>query len=327
MATALPRHLRKNFPDAQIDIAVREDYKELVEWNPYLNDKLYIARHEGLCGLWRLTRKIQERRYDLIVDAHRSIRSYFICALNPLVKKVCFNKRTFKRLVLIFLKINLFKKVDLQIVEYLKPLYNLGINYDGLGTEIFVPERINNKISELLTTTIPDLETKVLIGLVPSAQWPGKRWPVSKFKELTKMISEKIDCNIVIVGGSKDSFCDDIASVAENVYSLAGKVSMIESAVVLSLCDVVVANDTGMMHIAEAVGTDVIGIMGPTSYEFGCYPYRNTSRVVELDMWCRPCSKNGKGPCIMLGKRPCLNHITPDMVFDEVVDYFKVREN
>ena len=327
MATALPRHLRKTFPDAKIDIAVREDYKELVEWNPYLDDKLYISRREGLGGLWKLTREIQQKRYDLVVDAHRSVRSFFICALNPFVKKVYFNKRTFKRLLLIFLKLNLFKKVDLQIIEYLKPLFKLGISYDGLGTEIFVPEKINKKVFEQLTSIIPEMETKVLIGIVPSAQWPGKRWSVNKFKELVTMISEKIDCNIVVVGGSKDCFCDDIATVAANVYSLAGKVSMVESAVVLSLCDVVVANDTGMMHVAEAVGTDVIGIMGPTSYEFGCYPYRSTSRVVELDMWCRPCSKNGKGPCIRFGKRPCLNNITPDMVFDEVVDYFKVREN
>jgi len=327
MATALPRHLRKRFPDAQIDMAVREDYKELVEWNPYLNDKLYIARHEGFCGLWKLTKEVRRRKYDLIIDAHRSIRSSFVCMLNPFVKKVYFNKRTFKRLILIFFKLNLFKKVDLQIVEYLKPLSKLGINYDGLGTEIFVPSKINNKVSEMLNTMIPTMGAKLLVGIVPSAQWPGKRWPVDKFMGLTRILSEKIDCNIVIVGGGKDSFCDDIAAVAENAYSLAGKVSMIESAVALSLCDIVVANDTGMMHVAEAVGTDVIGIMGPTSYEFGCYPYRSTSRVVELDMWCRPCSKNGKGPCIMLGKRPCLNCITPDMVFDEVVDYFKVREN
>ena len=327
MATTLPRHLRKKFPNAQIDMAVREDYKELIEWNPYLNDKLYVSRHEGLLGLWNLAKDIKDRRYDLIIDAHRSIRSRFICALNPSVKKVYFNKRTLKRLVLIFFKLNLFKKVDLQIVEYLKPLSKFGIIYDGLGTEIFVPEKINNKVSKMLEAMIPQMETKVLIGMVPSAQWPGKRWPASKFKELTKMISEKINCNIVIIGGSNDSFCDEIAEVADNAYSLAGKISMIESAVALSLCDIVITNDTGMMHVAEAVGTDVIGIMGPTSYEFGCYPYRSTSRVVELDMCCRPCSKNGKGVCIMMGKRPCLNNITPDMVFDEVVDYFKVREH
>jgi len=327
MATVLPRHLKKKFPDAKVDMAVREDYRELIEWNPYLDDKLYVSRHEGFGGLWRLMREIRKRRYDIIVDAHRSIRSRFICLCNPSVEKFYFDKRTFKRLILIFLKFNLFRKVDLQMIEYLKPLSKLGINYDRKGTEIFIPDNIEDKVGSILRSSIPDMDTKPLIGIVPSAHWPGKRWPTSNFVELAGMMTSKIDSNVVVVGGGKDSFCDEIASVDKKAHSFAGKFSMIESAAALSFCDLVIANDTGMMHVAEAVGTDVVGIMGPTSYEFGCYPYRGGSRVVELDMWCRPCSKNGKGPCIRGGKRPCLNNITPDMVFEEVVDYFKARES
>ena len=217
--------------------------------------------------------------------------------------------------------------MDLQIVEYLKPLASLGISYDGLGTQIFVPDKVKNKVDQILRSKMPDMDKKILIGIVPSAQWPGKRWPSSNFKELAGMIAEKFNADIMVIGGKNDKFCDDIAAVDTRVHSFAGQLSMIGSAAALSFCDLVVSNDTGMMHVAEAVDTDVIGIMGPTSYEFGCYPFRETSRVVELDMWCRPCSKNGRGPCIRWGQRPCLNNISPDMVFDEVVDYFKVRES
>ncbi len=326
MATALPRHLRKKFPNAEIDMAVREDYRELIEWDPNLNDRLYVSRNDGIAGLWQLTKEVRSRRYDLIVDAHRSIRSRFICLFNPFVRKVYFDKRTLKRLLLIFFKINLFKNVDAQIVEYLKPLGELGISYDGLGTKIFVPDNVIEKIRKTLESRISKVNDKLLIGMVPSAQWPGKRWPSQYFEVLASMIAEELDANIVVIGGKGDSFCEKIASVDRRVYSFAGDLSMIGSAAVLSLCDLVICNDTGMMHVAEAVGSDVIGIMGPTSYEFGCYPYRPSSRVVELDMWCRPCSKNGKGPCVRWGKRPCLNNISPDMVFEEVKDYFKVRE-
>ena len=326
MATAIPRHLKKKFPHAQIDMAVREDYKELIEWNPYIEDKLYVSRHEGLAGLWRLTKKIRQSRYDIIIDSHRSLRSMFICALTPFVRKLYFNKRTFKRLALIFLKLNLFKKVDLQVVEYIKPLNVLGIEYDGLGTEIFIPDSIKIKVKDKIGAKISDVDKRLLIGFVPSAQWPGKRWPSVNFAGLAELITNSLNANIIVVGGRNDYFCSDIAAVNERVYSFSGDLGIIESAAALSLCDVVVANDTGMMHVAEAVGTDVIGIMGPTSYEFGCYPFRKSSKVVELDMWCRPCSKNGKGPCIILGKRPCLNKISPDMVLEEVIEYFKDLE-
>ena len=323
MATALPRILRKKFPDAQIDMIVREDFKDLIEYNPNLTNKIYLSRGEGFGGLLRLTKKIRKSGYDLIIDSHRSLRSMFICLFTPGIEKVYFNKRTFKRLVLIFLKINLFKKVDFQMIEYLKPLKKYGIEYDGKGTEIFIPENIKEKVKKILSSTILSYKKKRLIGFIPSAQWPGKRWPACHFDTLAGMVVEKMDADVLLVGGKKDIFCDEIAKKHKNVYSFTGQFGMIESAAALAECDAIVSNDTGMMHVAEAVGHDVIGIMGPTSNEFGCYPYREGSRVVELNMWCRPCSKNGQGSCIRWGKRPCLNGITPSIVFKQLAEYLK----
>ena len=323
MATALPRILRKKFSDAQIDMIVREDFKDLIEYNPYLTNKIYLSRGEGVRGLLRLTKKIRESKYDLIIDSHRSLRSMFICFFTQGVKKVYFNKRTFKRLLLIFLKINLFKKVDFQMIEYLKPLKKYGTEYDGKGTEIFIPENIKEKVKKMISSRIPSYKNKKLIGFIPSAQWPGKRWPASHFDTLAGMVVEKIDANVLLLGGKKDVFCDDIAKNHKNVYSFAGQLGIIESAAALIECDAIVSNDTGMMHVAEAVEHDVIGIMGPTSNEFGCYPYREGSRVIELNMWCRPCSKNGQGPCIRWGKRPCLQDITPSLVFVQLSEYLK----
>jgi lipopolysaccharide heptosyltransferase II len=321
MATALPRVLRKKFPDAQIDMAVREDFKDLIEWNPHLTNKIYLSKGEGFAGLLKLTKKIRDTRYDLIIDAHRSIRSRFICLFTPGTEKAYFDKRTIKRLILIFFKLNLFKKVDLQVVEYIKPLKKYGIEYDGKGTQIVIPEDIRKKVRAKISARIPSYGRKKMIGFVPSAQWPGKRWPVRNFDTLAGMIVEKLGADVLIIGGKNDSFCADIASTHRNVYSFAGEFTTAESAAALAECTAIVANDTGMMHVAEAVGKDVIGIMGPTSFEFGCYPYRKSSRVIELDMWCRPCSKNGQGPCIRWGKRPCLNNITPEMVFKQLLEY------
>lgn len=323
MATALPRVLRKKFPGATIDMLVREDFKDLIEYNPYLTNKLYLSRGAGFSGLFKLTKQIRQNNYDLIIDSHRSLRSFFICLFTSEVPKTYFNKRTIKRLLLIFLKINLFRKVDFQMVEYIKPLEQYGIRYDEKGTEIFIPDIIRERTKDLLIKKIPGFKKKKLIGLVPSAQWPGKRWPSIYFDKLAGMIVDKLDADVLIVGGKNDVFCAEIAKNHKRVYSFAGELDILGSAIALSECDVIVSNDTGMMHVAEAVGKDVIGIMGPTSYEFACYPYRKGSRVVELNMWCRPCSKNGQGLCIRWGKRPCLNKIKPDIVFEQLVESLK----
>ncbi|MBN1114454.1 MAG: glycosyltransferase family 9 protein [Oligoflexia bacterium] len=321
MATALPRVLRNKFPDAVIDMAVRSDFHDLIEWNSYIDNKIYLGRHEGFRGLVRLLNKIHKAKYDLVIDAHRSLRSRFICTFLPIVSKVFFNKRTLKRLALIYFKLNLFKKVDLNMIEYIKPLAKRGVVYDDRGTEIFIPDDVSRKISGLIGQKTSATGHKKLIGIVPGAQWPGKRWPVEHFTRLVALINRNVKATIIVIGGPKDTFCNYIAEGNKNAFAFAGDFSIIESAAALSMCEVVISNDTGMMHVAEAVGTDVIGIMGPTSFEFGCYPYRKNSMVVEKKMWCRPCSKNGWGPCIRFGKRPCLNNITAEEVFAALKTY------
>jgi lipopolysaccharide heptosyltransferase II len=321
MATPLPRVLKKRFPNSNIDMVVRSDFKELIEWNQNIDNKIYLEKGDGLFGLIKLIKKIRSSKYDLIVDAHRSIRSFLICLFTLGVQKTYFNKRTLKRLILIFFKINLFKKVDLQILEYIKPLNKLGVFYDENGTELFLPTAAKQKVEKIINK-IDIKGNRKIIGLVPGAHWPGKRWPAEKFKDLVNLIQKNMDAEIFIVGAKKDKFCKHIAEGFSKVHSFAGQLSMIESAALLSKCDVVVSNDTGMMHVAESVGVDVIGIMGPTSKEFGCYPYRQNSRVVELKMWCRPCSKNGKGMCIRFGKRPCLNNIDAVLVFDTILKWY-----
>lgn len=320
MATVLPRHLRKRFPDAKIDMTVREDFRELIEWNPYLDEKIYIPRDQNIKTLIGIALNVRSRKYDLIVDAHRSLRSRVVCLFNPFVKKVFFNKRSLRRFLLIYLKINFLKNSKKQMMEYLEPLKKYGINYDGKGTEIFIPQNIMDKVKEYLSKKIKDLGKRPLVALAPSAHWPGKRWSAKNFKKLCGKILKEHDVEIIVLGGVNDHFCHDIAEPYSRAHSFAGKFSIAGSAAALSMCKLSICNDTGMMHVSEAVGTDTIGIMGPTSVEFGCYPYRPGSKAVELKMWCRPCSKNGSGLCIRMGKRPCLNGISPEMVYKEVAD-------
>jgi heptosyltransferase-2 len=321
MSTALPRVLKKTLPGSRIDMVVRSDFKDLIEWNGNIDKKIYLEKDEGVRGLIKLIKYIKSAKYDLIVDAHRSIRSSVICFFTPGVKKAYFNKRTLKRLILIFLKINLFKRIDLQILEYIKPLRKFGVFYDYKGTEVFLPPAALDKVNRIIDKHVNE-GAKKIIGLVPGAHWPGKRWPAERFRELAGLIEKSMGATVFIVGAKKDTFCNDIATGRNKVFSFAGKLSMIESAALLSKCDVVISNDTGMMHVAEAVGVDVIGIMGPTSREFGCYPYRPGSKVLEMKMWCRPCSKNGKGPCIRFGKRPCLNNIGTALVFETLLKWY-----
>jgi ADP-heptose:LPS heptosyltransferase len=91
----------------------------------------------------------------------------------------------------------------------------------------------------------------------------------------------------------------------------------------LSGARALLSNDSGLMHLAEAVGTPVVAIYGPTSRELGFGPGMELSRVVEAgSLWCRPCSKTGRWCIRPFERRKCLRTISTNSVIaalDEVL--------
>ena len=106
-----------------------------------------------------------------------------------------------------------------------------------------------------------------LVGMVPGASYgPAKRWPTDRFAEVARYLVEQKDFLVAVLGSSREeSICAEVASVAgPGAINLAGKTSLPEVAGILSLCNVVVSNDNGGMHLASAVGTRVVAVFGLT---------------------------------------------------------------
>jgi heptosyltransferase-2 len=72
------------------------------------------------------------------------------------------------------------------------------------------------------------------------------------------------------------------------------------------------------MHVADALNIPSVLILGPTSQELGCLPFHPKSRILEHDLWCRPCSKNGQAPCIR-SRRFCLERTRPEDVYGAAI--------
>ena len=83
--------------------------------------------------------------------------------------------------------------------------------------------------------------------------------------------------------------------------------------------EVLISGDTGVMHMATGVGTPVVALFGPTVRQFGFFPYRSASSVVELQLPCRPCSAHGSRRC-PLGHHHCMRQIVPDLVFPALAE-------
>ena len=121
---------------------------------------------------------------------------------------------------------------------------------------------------------------------------------------------KQIKLPAVLIGSKKDIICNDIASGYNKAINLAGQTDIRLAVSIISNANKVVGSDTGLVHAAEALGKNVIMIMGPTSKETGGGTIRKKSIVIERNIFCRPCSQNGKFPCYR-SNQECMDSIHP----------------
>ena len=128
-----------------------------------------------------------------------------------------------------------------------------------------IPDEIIEKIQQLLN----DLPHP-LIGFIPgAARGPSKQWPLTHFEQLGRMLTHTYNAGIILFGGHTDTvMCEKAAiSIGPDTLNLAGRTTLLEWAALLQLCDLVITNDSGGMHIAAAVDTPVIALFGITDPE------------------------------------------------------------
>lgn len=162
-----------------------------------------------------------------------------------------------------------------QIHDYLHLAAALGANPAPLppllrvtASEIAQAQATLLQALTLRTNVPPDLSLP-LLGLNPGAEYgPAKRWPLENFIAAARQISRRLGpCHWLVFGGLQDwRVCHQITqSMGGSAVNLAGRTSLREFMGLLSLCRVLLTNDTGPMHVAAALGTPVVVPFGSTS--------------------------------------------------------------
>ncbi len=152
------------------------------------------------------------------------------------------------------------------------------------------------------------------LALAPGAAWPMKIWPY--FPELAAALAPE-QALLVLGGPGEEALCESLAGPGVSLF--CGPRPITQVAAALSRCRGLVGGDSGLGHLAEALGLPVLTIFGPTVPAFGFPPRGTMSRVLERDLSCRPCSLHGRKPC-RYGHGDCLGGIGTKTVLESLDD-------
>jgi heptosyltransferase-2 len=156
---------------------------------------------------------------------------------------------------------------------------------------------------------------KPIAVFCPGAEYgPAKRWPIPYFAETAQRL-QKHGFGIWLVGSDKDrEIADKIVSMGNPACrNLCGSTDLDDAIALLSCADLVISNDSGLMHIAAALDRPMLALFGSSSPEF-TPPLSQKAEVVKLDLKCSPCFKR---EC-PLGHFNCMMKITPDLVWHKI---------
>lgn len=319
----LIKALRTRFPNAEINYVVKKQYAELVSANPHIGRIITFDKNDGWTGLREIKRSIRVKGFDLILDIHRNIRSWYLRKWLIGSKVLKYRKYLLRRWLLVLTKINLYKNPVSLIERYLDTVKRLGIETKDHSLEVYIPHQVITRVNEILRQQIHAGISRIA-AFCPGAGFSTKRWPVQGFCQVGNNLMNKGNTQIVVLGGAEDAALGEYIRehVSGPVYNACGLFSILESAAIMSQCQIVLSNDTGLLHVATALRKPTVAIFGPTTREMGYFPDSPTVSVIEKEIECRPCSHNGSEKCPK-GHFLCMNSITGQEVWQKFETYIR----
>ncbi len=296
--------LKQTYPNAGITVLTRGRAVPVFENNPAVAEVVeYDAHgaHRGVTGRLRLRKEIKARGFDMAVLFQNAFDAAFLSFISGIPSITGYARDLRSRLLTRPVAVTAEIKKRHQVFYYLNIVKELG----GPAAEgstpptpvIYLKEDEIRWAGEFFKQH--GIEKDVVIGAAPGASYgPAKRWPAALFAEALRRLSGEYDAVPVIFGGADDAeACKDAARlVPGRVLNLAGKTTLRQCMAFLARLKVFITNDSGLMHVAAALGVPTVAVFGSTDPAL-TGPAGRAVRVVEkkgvapLAMECAPCFK------------------------------------
>jgi ADP-heptose:LPS heptosyltransferase len=252
----------------------------LLAGHPSIDHAILFDRKKGMSSIRSLLHQIRSQHFDLVLDLQRTMKSGLICAAARGARKIGFDRRRCKELtwLLPFERIPAGDLHAHMLDQYLDFARYLGIHTGEVRWDL--------KTGTHPVEGLPHNYIVLNIG----ATKPANRWTVEGFARMAIIVRRRYKIPCVLTGGPEDiPMAERIVVLAGGgVCNLAGKTSLLELVDVIDASFAVVTCDTGPMHLAVALGCQVVALFGPSDHR-RTGPYRG--KVIRARLDCAPCNQ------------------------------------
>jgi heptosyltransferase-2 len=311
MAQPLFARLHAKHPGLQLDALAPRWVAPVLERMSEISDIIDSPFGHGQLSLkprWKLSRRLAAGNYDAVYVLPNSLKSALVPFLAGIPKRIGFTGESRYGLI------NVRHHLDKAALPLMVERFALLAEAPGAA----LPKPISHP--KIRSTATDQKKTLVELGLerpsrivafCPGAEYgPAKRWPAAHFASLAKSLAAQ-GCAIWLFGSPKDhAVAEEISRLAPGLCrNLCGATSLAQAVDLLAMAELVVCNDSGLMHVAAALDRPLVTLYGSSSPGF-TPPLSDQADILSLNLKCSPCFKR---EC-PLGHLDCLNKLSPEMV-------------
>jgi exopolysaccharide biosynthesis WecB/TagA/CpsF family protein len=329
-ATPALRALRKSFPAARLEVLVPPNSAPILAESPLVDDVIVFDKFQydrpidafkpsSLAALVRFARDLRRQHYDCLVILHHlttrwGTLKYAALALasGAKVRAGLGNGRGW------FLTHRAHDSgfgARHEVEYWLKVVGTIGARTEDTSLEIAIGE--NDQIPLLPGGGKRGGCPLVAIHPGSGGYSLARRWSAEGFAQVADALVERHGARIILVGTPADGVSKVASLMRSEAVNLEGRTNLGQLAGILKRCDLFIGADSGVMHLAAAVGTPLVAIFGPSNHRaWGPWPRDGRHVILRADLPCSPCSYTG----YRVGQREgcqtmtCMKAITPEMV-------------
>ncbi len=315
MAQSLFMTLKSHYPQCQIDVLAPAWSLPLLERMPEVTQGIVMPLIHGQLGLrkrFQLGKNLRTSQYTQTIVLPNSWKSALIPYFANIPLRIGY-RGEMRWGLLNDVRLLDKKKLSMTVQRFV----SLGWAPNAQQPPDFLNPafKIEEKNKQSVTQKFKITKTTKIMALCPGAEYgPAKQWPAEHYAEVAKQKIAK-NWSVWIFGSDKDTaVASQINQMTANkCVDFSSKTTLAEAIDLMAQVDVIVTNDSGLMHVGAALDKKVIALYGSSDPSF-TPPLNNNAKVIDLNLDCSPCFKR---EC-PLGHTRCLTDILPQQVLTHI---------